>query len=304
MRCRLIVAMVALGCLGLIAWAVWPIPPTPPSWAMEYDVTARKPESIAPGTVVGLTVPEGWSHLIIKSLPRIRPSEIENIPRNPLVERSRTVRMASWMFAAFVADVGAERQGDTSRYRIRAIGLGLGTSIGGRDVVITPETAAQYGIELDWITRDILTKGYKTQSLARVVVHGPTMAVVDTPVWYRSDGRHRLLRFRYALLVDSFTGSLDTLVWLLDADGRCGDGTATLLGPNTIDEAELRPDPNEFNLVGKPSEAAFAVDRLPRGLARLMLPSDLRSLASQSKYTPAEAGLLEQQLRQLLAKLP
>jgi hypothetical protein len=303
MRCRLTVVMVALGCLGLIAWAVWPKSPTPPSWAMEYDVAARPPESIARGTAIGSTAPDGWSHLIIKSLPRVRPSEIESIPRNPLVERSRTVRMVSWMFAAFVADVRAERHGDTTRHRIRAIGLGLGTSIGGRDVIITPETAAQHGIELDWITRDILTKGYETQRLARVVVHGPTMAVVDTPVWYRSEGSHWLLRFRYALLVDSFAGTLDTLVWLLDADGTCGDGTAAILATNTIDEAELVPDPREFNALGIPSEAAFAVDRLPPSRARLMLPSDLRPLAAQGKYSPAEAGLLEQQLRQLLATL-
>ena len=212
--------------------------------------------------------------------------------------------MVSWMFTAFVVDVRAERHGDTTRHRIRAIALGLGTSIGGRDVIITPETAGQHGVELDWITRDILTKGYETQRLARVVVHGPTMAVVDTPVWYRSDGRHRLLRFRYALLVDSFAGTLDTLVWLLDADGTCGDGTAVILATNTIDEAELVPDPREFNALGIPSDAAFAVDRLPSGRARLMLPSDLRPLAAQGKYTPAEADLLEQKLRQLLATLP
>ena len=59
MRCRLTVAMVALGCLGLIAWAVWPKSPTPPSWAIEYDVAARPPESIAPGTVIGRTAPDG-----------------------------------------------------------------------------------------------------------------------------------------------------------------------------------------------------------------------------------------------------
>ena len=209
--------------------------------------------------------------------------------------------MASWMFTAFVADVRSELQGEKYVHRIQAIALGLGTASGERDVIITPESAAQHGVELDWVTREILTKGYKTQGLAAVVIHGPAMEVVDTPVWYRSDGHHGLQRFRYALIVDAATGKLDSMVWRLDGEGTCGDGSATVLGPNTIDEAELIPDPNEFNALGIPSDAAFAVDRLPSGRARVLLPPDLRPLAAQGKYTPAEARTLESRLRQLLA---
>jgi hypothetical protein len=219
----------------------------------------------------------------------------------PWIGRSRTVRMASWMFTAFVADISHETRGDKAQYRIRAIALGLGTASQGRDVIITPETAAEHGVELDWIMREILTKGYKTQRLASVVIHSTAFALVDTPVWYRSDGRHELCRFRYALILDTTNGKLDAMVWLIDAEGTCGDGSAILLRPNTIDEAELIPDPNEFNTLGIPSEAAFAVDRLPSGRARVLLPPDLRSLAAQGKYTPAEAGTLETRLRQLLA---
>jgi hypothetical protein len=210
--------------------------------------------------------------------------------------------MASWMFTAFVADIRADSRGDKPLHRIRAIALGLGTASGGRDIIITPETAAEHGVELDWITREILTKGYATQRLAMVVAQGPTMAIVDTPVWYRSEGKHQLLRFRYALLADSSTGLLETLVWLLDAAGGCGDGTAAILAPDTMDEAELIPDPREFNALGIPSDGAFAVDRLPPSRARTLLPTDLRALAVQGKYTVAEAGSLEQHLRQMLAQ--
>jgi hypothetical protein len=298
---RLTAILVALGCLGLIAWFVWPKSTPGPPWMVEYDVTARPPDSLAPGTVVGRTAPARWSHLIIKSLPRVRPGEESKLP---LIGRSRMIRMASWMFTAFVADVRPESHGSKRLYGIRAIALGLGTVIGDRDVIITPETAAQHGIELDWITRGILSEGYKTQGRSTVVIHGPTLAVVDTPVAYRADGRNRLLRFRYALLVDASTGRLDTLVWLLDAQGGCGDGWAVVLAPDTIDEAELIPDPDEFSALGIPSEAAFAVDRLPRGRARTLLSPDLRSLVAQGKFTPAEAGSLEQRLRQILVQYP
>jgi hypothetical protein len=297
---RLAVAFIALVALGAILWSLRPQSSRGTAWVGEYDVTARPPESLAPGTVVEQTAPAGWSHLVIKSLPRVRPGEEANVP---WIGRSRTIHMASWMFTAFVADVRPESHG-SKLYGIRAIALGLGTVIGDRHLIITPGSAAQYGIELDWITRGILSEGYKTQERSTVVIHGPTLAVVDTPVAYRADERNRLLRFRYALLVDASTGRLDTLVWLLDAEGGCGDGWAAILAPDTIDEAELIPDPNEFSTLGIPSEAAFAVDRLPPGRARVLLPPDLRSLAAQGKYKPAEAGSLEQRLRQLLAQYP
>jgi hypothetical protein len=294
---RFAVVVAVLAGLGLMVWSVRPKSATGPAWSTEYDVTASPPETLTPGTVVERTAPAGWSHLVIKSLPRVRPGEESKIP---LPVRSRTVRMASWMFTVFTADVQPERRDGKTLYKLRAVGLGLGTASGGRDIVITPETASDHGIELDWITREILTRGYKTLRLAVVVVHGPAFGLVDTPVWYRCGAHHRLIRFRYALVVDAASGRLDVLAWLLDPEGDCADGAAVVLAPDTIDEAELLTDPTEFNAIGIPSDAAFAVDGLPPHRARLLLPPDLRPLAEQVKYTPTEAGALEMGLRRLL----
>src|SRR5688572_5182474 len=145
---------------GLVAWQLWPKTFVPPAWANDYAVTAEPPKLIPDGTVVGTEPPEGWSHLVIKSLPRVRPDAESRIPA---LWRSRTVRMSRWMFTAFLADVRPKTRGSETRYELDTIALGFGTSINGRDVVITPETAKQYGIELDWITKEILEKGYKTQ---------------------------------------------------------------------------------------------------------------------------------------------
>src|SRR5438067_2468332 len=89
----LVVAVAGLGVLGLVAWAVWPSPSPPPAWTADYDVTARPPEAIPPGTVVDRSAPPGWSHLVIKSLPRVRPSERGKV-------LALTARMATWMFTA------------------------------------------------------------------------------------------------------------------------------------------------------------------------------------------------------------
>jgi len=283
--------------LVALAYVLWPAPFAPPAWADDYDVTARPPETLPPGTVIGTAAPDGWSHLVIKSLPRVRPGEEAKVP--PLA-RSLTVRMTRWMFTAFVADVRPVRHGRHTRYHLRAVALGLGTTVNGQDVVVTPQTAKQHGVELDWITRQILDRGYATQSLATIVVHGPTFALMDTPVWFRCGTKNRLVRFRYALLVDAPTGRLDVLVWLLDPEGGCG-GTAeaAVLFPDQIDEAELVADPQGFDALGIANEATFGVDRLPAHRAKITLPAGVWQLATRTRFTPEQAHELESGLRQL-----
>ena len=136
-RFPLSLAMICLALAGVAVWYLWPA--SPPAWADDYDVTARPPETIPPGTVIG-TTPDGWSHLVIKSLPRVRPGDEQKVPP---IARSQTIEMTRWMFAAFVADVRPDTRGSETRHHLRAVAvLGLGTSVNGRDVVITPETAA------------------------------------------------------------------------------------------------------------------------------------------------------------------
>jgi hypothetical protein len=261
-------------------------------------VTAEPPKLIPDGTVVGTGPPQGWSHLVIKSLPRVRPDAESRIPA---LWRSRTVRMSRWMFTAFVADVKPDTLGGETRYQLDTIALGLGTSINGRDVVITPETAKQHGTELDWITREILEKGYKTQKLAMVVAKSLSFALVDTPVWFRFGERNRLIRFRYALLVDAASGRLDVLVWLLDSEGGAKPDAAVLLNPNQINEAELIPDPEGFDRIGVASDSAFGVDSLPPHRARFVLPTEVRELAARTTFAPDHAHTLESALRNLIA---
>jgi hypothetical protein len=111
-----------------------------------------------------------------------------------------------------------------------------------------------------------------------------------------------MVRYRYALLVDPPTGRLDVLAWRLGAEGGgCADlARAVLLHPDTIDEAELIPDPTEFNLAGIPNELTFGVDNLPPHRLEVAIPPDLAPLAGKTKFTPDDAHALEVGLRKLL----
>src|SRR5262249_55252024 len=149
--------------------------------------------------------------------------------------REGVVKRVSWMFTAFAADVVQEKHGSHTRYKLRAIGLGLGANVKGHDTILTVKSAPQLGVNIDPIQMTTLDTGYKVQQQARVVVHGPSFAIVDTPVTFRCGEKNRMVRFRYALLVDAPTGRLDVLCWRTGAEGgECSDlSRAVLLNPNT-----------------------------------------------------------------------
>jgi hypothetical protein len=305
-----ILASVLLGAACALKWLRPSI--EPPAWANDYDVTAAEPERIAPGTVVERGPPAGWSHLVIKSEPRVKPSEVPRVPLPRIVDISRDeyLQQISWMFTAFTADVVEERQGAHARHRLRAVGLGLGAKLDGRDTVLAPEDAARTVQGLGFprreiqqrIRRETLEKGYKVQSQSRVAVHSPLFALVDTPVTFRCGGRNKMIRFRYALLVDAPTGRLDVLCWRLGGeDGDCSDlARAVLLPPNDIDPAELIPDPAQFNALNIPGELAFGVDDPPPHRFVVTLPAGLRAPAGKTRFAPDEARALEDGLRKLM----
>ena len=305
-RVVLAVLIALLAGLAVAALAVrWLRPPEEPAWTDDYDVTAQLPEEIAPGTVVERGPPVGWSHLVIKSLPRVRPGEVARLPSTVILSREKLATQVAWMFTAFAADVVPEQHGHHTRYRIRAIGLGLGANVNGRDTILTSDTAASLGLKLDiyGIQKRTLDTGYRIQQQARVVIHGPSFALVDTPVTFRCGKKNRMVRFRYALLVDQPTGRLDVFAWRLGAEnGECADlARAVLLQPDTIDDAELIPDLTEFNLAGIPTgELAFGVDDLPPKRLEVALPPDLSPLVGGTKFTPDAARTLEDELRKLL----
>ena len=56
-------------------------------------------------------------------------------------------------------------------------------------------------LQADGLRWQALARAYATQRKAVVVFHGPSVALLDTPVWAVWSGKHQLVRFRYALLV-------------------------------------------------------------------------------------------------------
>jgi hypothetical protein len=253
---------------------------------------------IPPGTVIGREAPEGWSHLVIKTYPRPGAGDLDRVNDN-------TMRLASFIFTAFVADVrGQQVRGDT-RYRLERIAIGLGTNINGRETIISPDTQKRLGANLGLLARTVFNKAYEMQREAAVVARSDTLGVVDTVATMLRDGKHRPVVFRYVLLVDPRNGRLDTLLWVIDRDGEGrytgAVGPIQWLARTKIETVVLHVDGNEFTL-GVPSENAFAAQRPPQGDKEIALPEELKSVAAQPRLSDEAARQLDARLRDCLAR--
>jgi hypothetical protein len=261
------------------------------------DVTVRHPQLVPPGTVIDKGPPKGWSHLIIKSQPRLAAGDVKQISET-------AARMSSMLFTTMLANVQGDRAANGQvTYRLSTVAVGMGTKVNGRDMVLSPDTHRKLGANLGLIGGVVFSKAYEKQQDVRVIARSATLAVLDAPVALVRNNQHRRVIYRYVLLLDPRSGRLETLLWLIDRDeqGRYVGPQSPIewLAPNLLEDAALHVDAGEFTL-GVPSDIAFATMRLPPGQRQLTFPNDLKGVAAQPQLTAAAAQQLERRLWEVL----
>lgn len=269
-----------------------------------YDVTRRRLDRIPPGTVIDKNPPKGWSHLILKSYSRPGAGDVEQLP-------ATADRLTRLLFTAIVADVrpyakhGNVGNGGhgSKRYKLAKVAVGLGTRIGKKDTVITPDTQKRLGAALGLFARVVLRTAQEKLGDITVVARSATFQVFDSPSLMVVDGKHKPVVLRYALLVQKRTGRLNALVWVLGrkADGKYSGpiGAIQCLPANLTGDCVLHVDGNEFSL-GQPTEKAFAITGPPNGKKEIKIDDYLKPLAARPRFTTATAAELESELRQAI----
>src|SRR5688572_29502384 len=86
---------------------------------------------IPPGTRVDRSPPAGWTHLIVKSAPRLKSGDLSSPP-------STAGHLATPFKTVVLAEVRLVEVKGTKAYALRRVGIGLCTSVQGADVVVTP----------------------------------------------------------------------------------------------------------------------------------------------------------------------
>jgi hypothetical protein len=272
---------------------------TPAAQAAQVDVTVRSVEMIQPGTVIGNQAPRGWTHLVIKSRPRMEREMARKVADS-------TAELASLLFTAIVADVRADPHAqDEARFCLARVGVGVGTRLSGRDVILSSETQQQLGADLGILEQMVLSGGEKELKKMRCTARSRTLAILDARGVLAVEGRHYPVVLRYALLVNPRTGRLDTLLWVLHFKGEQQQYGGPLthiqwLPPNLVDDCLLHVDTNEF-IFGFPTSLAFAMARPPQGWRVIAFPNELRGAAVQARFAPAVAQNLQWELHKLVS---
>jgi len=291
-------ALLGLVCLVLSACSADRLEDSlPAADGAEIDVKPRRAALIPPGTVIGDRAPKGWTHLVIKSYPRVGAESRGKVSAS-------TARLTGLLFTAILADVQPTGQPQSDvRFTLSSVAVGVGVKVNGQDMILTSDTQAKLGARLGFLEGQVLSGGDKQLEQIHCVARSRTMAILDAPSTLLRDKKHQQVALRYAVLVDPQTGRLDTLLWLLDREDRdeSAEPLSRLqwLAPDKLEDCALHVDPDDFFL-GIPGEKAFAMERMPQGRQALELPEELTSVAARAEFTPASALALERGLRKLL----
>lgn len=241
-------------------------------------------EHLVPGAAVGQGPPAGWTHQVIRSVPRLASGALESLPE-------AAAEMATRFRTVIAAEVA--RSGPT--FRLARVGIGNAIPLGGRDVVVTPHGPDEALASLGAVERLVLRAAEGKLNEARLIARTPTFALLRSPATRLVAGRHRASAFCYAFLVDPETGRLATLVWAMPDGVGGGPPEVIELPPDAALDAAL--DVVVDRHVGPiPITWSFAMRSLPEG-RRIAVPDR----AARLLVGAAEPEEWERALRRLLA---
>jgi hypothetical protein len=253
---------------------------------------------VAAGTVVGSEQATDWNRVILLATPRIASGDVTKL--------SESVRAAvSKLTLTILATVKREAAGDgTDAYRLAEVGVAYSTTINQRLMTVSSDSAFRLGARLDFYTRQMLSENEKQIANLKLAVRTSTLVIFDAPAIMFRDGQHKDFTTRHLIWVDSKTGKLAVVIWLLtpaDKNGgvQLAERTLRVVAPGTKEDRKIHVDGRSFFL-GIPSERAFALEDLPPG-TDIVWTAEAKSLATLMTYDSSELNQFATALNQMLS---
>ena len=250
------------------------------AWGETIEIDVRPLARIRPGTVIAKPAPQGWTHLILFARPRLGAGDME--------AASKTAQNYVKMFnTAMVARVRKAAEG----FALDEVAIGHSMNIDGKQVVVTPDTAAALGGKLGFMGGRLLAGAEEALQGVKQVARYSTMMVFDAEALVHHEQQHIPMTVRHLVWVSKSTGKLGAAVWLLKPDEEQAKLSLaadhfTVLPPQLVEDRVLHVDKTKISL-GIPSKEAFALEKLPPG-ARYRFTQELEQTAAQAKFTPAQ----------------
>ncbi|CAN5877051.1 hypothetical protein BH23PLA1_BH23PLA1_31390 [soil metagenome] len=254
-----------------------------PGLPVEPRVVEPLPELVLlePGTVVVDGVVSGWTHPIIRSVPRLGSGELKSLPAS--------AREAATLFRTVItADVVATRGGP----RLSRVGVGNAIPHEGGEVVIRTEGPASVLEGLGFFGHFVLGVVESRVDQGRLIARTPTFALFRTPTVMVVDGRHEETELHYAFLVEPDSGGLTVLSWASLAEEASAWETEIIEIPRNS-TFDLALDVRVTRRIGPiPTAWSFAMSEMPPGRS-MGTPAEL-----ELELEEGEPDILERTLRQ------
>jgi len=238
----------------------------------------------------GQSAPQGWSHLVIKSVPNLATGDLDTVSSQAF-ETARRIR------PVIVADIRRSEPEFGSSFYLARVGVGICApgQDGVSDRVISPTSVE--GTRGSWTAKQRIILAAMAYEVSRthLAAATPTFALVRSPNTFLIEGSHRKVGSCQALLVDPRSGKLRVIVWRDDAQHDAGEPAelpARLLSAPVFDCPQ---DVHATRVLGTPVAWSFAIRGLPPG-TDLTLPADLAGPLKATVEGSADSAALEQAL--------
>ncbi len=239
-------------------------------------------ELLEPGTRVGEALVTGWSHPVIRSLPRSGSGAWNSLPgaTSTSATRFRTV-----IAAHLVPSAGGG-------YRLEKVGAGNAVVHQGEEVVVRKEGPEAVIEEFGFFDRFVLGIVESRVQQGRLIARTPTFALFQTPTVMVVNNGHEETFLNYALLVDSRSGDLTVLSWSTLAE-EPSTWVTELLELETGLTFDLALDVRVKRRIGPlPTAWSFAMAEMP--------PGDPIASSLDFELDDLSAAELEKTLRELV----
>ena len=257
---------------------------------------------LKPGLKLEKKPPEGWSHLVLKSLPRLATGEQTSLPAGS----SKTAALFRNVILANVKPVDMNEK----EFELTQVGLGICVPYPqdeDQDIVVSADQLDALGLDLTMVQKVVLDAAEAELAEGRIIARTPTFALFRAPVTVvDTAGKHRKVNIHYAFCVERTTGRLRVGVWTMRflSEPQQVPASMVRLASDAIFKCEL--DVRAKRILGTvPYSWSFAMRTLPPGKELRVSPA-LGALMVETTRHPAEADIdeLERLVMKALSTVP
>jgi hypothetical protein len=243
---------------------------------------------LKPGVRIAKKPPTGWSHLVIKSIPRLATGDKGSLPAGS----SKTATLFRSVLLANVKPVDINEKD----FELTQIGVAIcipDPQDEDQDIVVSGDTLNALGLNhLTTVQRLVLDAAELEMAEGRIIARTATFALFRSPVTIVDTGvagKHSKASLHYAFCANHATGKLDVAVWTMKPDSGSQQAPATMvkLAADPVFPCEL--DVRAKRILGTvPYSWSFAMRELPPG-RELRVPPSLGALIAKTSRHPAES---------------